>query len=54
MRAADFDALIIPVGHIRANPNVIHLVTHAMQEDKLVAAIGYGPQVLIDADQLAG
>ena len=54
VRAQDFDALILPVGHIRANPNVVHLVTHALEQDILVAAIGYGPQILIDAGKLQG
>jgi protease I len=53
-RAEDFDAIVIPVGHIRANPNVIHLVSQMMRQGKLVAAIGYGPQILIDAEQLQG
>lgn len=54
VRAEDFDAIIIPVGHIRVNPNVIRLVKLALMQGKLVAAIGYGPQVLIEADQLKG
>jgi protease I len=52
--ADDFDALVIPGGSIRTNPNVVHLVTHAIAQGKLVAAIGYGPQVLIETDQLEG
>ncbi len=54
VRAEDFDAIIIPVGHIRVNPNVIHLVKLTLMQGKLVAAIGYGPQVLIEAEQLKG
>ena len=54
VRAEDFDAIVIPVGCIRANPNVVRLITHAMELDKLVAAVGYGPQILIDANQLKG
>lgn len=50
--AEDFDALVIPGGSIRTNPNVVHLVTHAIAQGKLVAAIGLGPQVLIETDQL--
>jgi protease I len=50
--AEDFDALVIPGGSIRTNPNVVHLVTHAIAQGKLVAAIGFGPQVLIETDQL--
>ncbi|MGB7413911.1 MAG: DJ-1/PfpI family protein [Thermosynechococcaceae cyanobacterium] len=52
VRAEDFDAIILPVGHIRTNPNVVHLVKLALKEGNLVAAIGYGPQVLIEAEQL--
>jgi protease I len=54
MRAEDFDALVIPVGGIRANPNVVRLVMDTIAQGKLVAAIGYGLQVLIEADQLQG
>ena len=50
--AEDFDALVIPGGSIRINPNVVHLVTNAIAQGKLVAAIGYGPQVLIETDQI--
>lgn len=54
VRAENFDAFVIPGGRIRANPNMVRLVTHAMEQDKLVAAVGYGPQILIEADQLRG
>ena len=50
--ADDFDALVIPGGSIRTNPNVVHLVTNAIAQGKLVAAIGYGPQILIETDQI--
>jgi protease I len=50
--ADDFDALVIPGGSIRTNPNVVHLVTNAIAQGKLIAAIGSGPQVLIETDQL--
>jgi len=52
--AEDFDAFVIPGGSIRTNPNVIHLVLEAIAQGKWIAAIGYGPQVLIEADQLRG
>jgi protease I len=50
--ANDFDALVIPGGSIRTNPNVVHLVTHGIAQGKLVATIGFGAQVLIETDQL--
>ncbi len=50
--ADDFDALVIPGGSIRTNPNVVHLVTQAKIQEKWIAAIGSGPQVLIEADLL--
>ncbi|MEO1403359.1 MAG: DJ-1/PfpI family protein [Cyanobacteria bacterium J06635_1] len=52
--AEDFDALVIPGGSFRTNPNMVRLVTHAIIQGKWIAAVGYGPQVLIDADQLKG
>lgn len=52
--AAGFDALVIPGGSLRMNPNVVHFVVDAIIHDKWVAAVGYGPQVLIEANQLEG
>lgn len=52
--AEDFDAFVIPGGSIRTNPNVVHLVMNAIIQGKWIAAVGYGPQVLIEADQLRG
>ena len=52
--AEDFDALVIPGGSIRTNPNAVHLVMNAIIQGKWIAAVGYGPQVLIEADQLRG
>ncbi len=56
MRAEDFDAILIPGGaapdQIRMNPNAVKLVTEAIAQDKLIAAVCHGPQVLIEADQL--
>ncbi|MBE7384703.1 MAG: DJ-1/PfpI family protein [Leptolyngbya sp. SIO1E4] len=52
--AEDFDAFVIPGGSIRTNPNVVRLVVDAIAQDKWIAAVGYGPQVLIEADQLGG
>ncbi|ESA36641.1 intracellular family [Leptolyngbya sp. Heron Island J] len=50
--ADNFDALVIPGGSIRTNPNVVRLVTNAINQDKWIAAVGHGPQVLIEVDQL--
>jgi protease I len=50
--AEDFDALVIPGGSIRTNPNVVHLVTAAISQGKWIAAVGYGPQVLIETNLL--
>jgi protease I len=52
--AEDFDAFVIPGGSIRTNPNVVHLVQAAIAQGKWIAAVGFGPQVLIEADQLKG
>jgi protease I len=54
VRAEDFDAIIIPGGaapdKIRTNPNAVRLITDAMEQGKLIAAVCHGPQVLIEAD----
>ncbi|MGJ3252722.1 MAG: DJ-1/PfpI/YhbO family deglycase/protease [Elainellaceae cyanobacterium] len=56
VRSEDFDAIVIPGGaapdRIRTNPNAVRLVIDAMAQNKLVAAVCHGPQVLIEADQL--
>lgn len=54
MRASDFDAILILVGEIRANPFAVRLVSEAIDRNKIVATIGYGLQVLIDTKQLSG
>lgn len=54
VRATDFDGFVIPVGNIRANPFAVSLIAEAMNQDKAIAAIGYGIQVLIEADGLQG
>ena len=55
--AAEFDALVIPGGlspaALRENPGVIRLVQDFAQGNKIIAAICYGPQVLISAGILA-
>lgn len=54
VRASDFDAFVIPVGNIRANPFVVSLIAEAMAQEKAIAAVGYGIQILIETDQLPG
>jgi protease I len=58
MRAADFDAVIIPGGMapdtMRTNMKTVRFVEDAMQQGKLVAAVCHGPQVLIEGDLLKG
>ncbi|MEN8445256.1 MAG: DJ-1/PfpI family protein [Cyanobacteria bacterium J06555_13] len=50
--AKNFDAFIILGGSIRANPNVTRLIQDAIALNKWIVAIGYGPQVLIETEQL--
>ncbi len=56
--ASDFDAVVIPGGmapdKMRRNPNTVSFVQQAMQQQKLVAAVCHGPQVLIEGDLLKG
>ncbi len=52
VRADDFDGFVIPVGNIRANPFVVSLIAEAMAQEKVIAAIGYGIQILIETDSL--
>lgn len=56
VRSEDFDAIVIPGGNapdkIRTNPNAVRLIIDAMAQEKIVAAVCHGPQVLIEADQL--
>jgi protease I len=53
-----FDALVIPGGrspeYIRLNAKVIDIVRHFFKEDKPVASICHGAQVLIAADVIRG
>jgi protease I len=55
---AAFDALVIPGGrapeYIRLNPRVIEIVRHFFHEDKPVATICHGAQVLVAADVIRG
>lgn len=58
VRAADFDALIIPGGYapdkMRLHPPMVDLVRDAYHQGKVVAAICHGPQLLISADVVRG
>jgi protease I len=58
MRAADFDAVVIPGGMapdtMRTNMKTVRFVTEAIEQGKLVAAVCHGPQVLIEGDLLKG
>lgn len=56
--AADYDALVIPGGrapeYLRLNPDVIKLVQDFNNDNKPIAAICHGPQILVTADVLQG
>ncbi|MFN2456104.1 MAG: DJ-1/PfpI/YhbO family deglycase/protease [Pyrinomonadaceae bacterium] len=56
--AEDFDAVIIPGGQapdtMRTNMKTVRFVQDAMKQNKLVAAVCHGPQVLIEGDLLKG
>jgi protease I len=55
---ADYDALCIPGGrapeYLRSHDEVIDAVTHFFDEDKPVATLCHGPQILAAADVLEG
>jgi len=57
-RAADFDAVIIPGGmapdKMRTNMKTVRFVQEAIAQNKLVAAVCHGPQLLIEGDLLQG
>src|SRR6056297_1412099 len=56
--AASYDGLVIPGGrapeYLRLNERVLEIVRHFMTENKPVAAICHGPQILVAADVLSG
>ncbi len=58
IRAADYDALVIPGGrapeYIRLNGAVLELVRHFAQADKPIAAICHGAQLLAAAGVVQG
>lgn len=57
-RARDFDAVVIPGGMapdmMRTNMKTVRFVQDAVEQNKLVAAVCHGPQVLIEGDLLKG
>ena len=42
------------MGNIRANPFVVSLIADAMAQEKAIAVVGYGIQILIETDRLQG
>ncbi len=56
--AADYDGLVIPGGrapeYIRLNPKVLDIVRHFDEQQKPIAAICHGQQVLVAAGVLGG
>jgi protease I len=54
----DYDALVIPGGrapeYLRLNPRVLDLVRHFAQNDKPIAAICHGAQLLAAANVIRG
>ncbi|MBD0325484.1 MAG: type 1 glutamine amidotransferase, partial [Pyrinomonadaceae bacterium] len=57
-RAEDFDAVVIPGGTapdtMRTNMKTVRFVQQAVEQNKLVAAVCHGPQLLIEGDLLRG
>jgi len=57
-RPQDYDALLIPGGrapeYIRLNPQVLDIVRHFASENKPIAVLCHGAQVLTAADVLKG
>jgi protease I len=55
---ADYDALVVPGGrapeYLRTYDEVLDTVRHFFEEDKPVAALCHGPQILAAADVLDG
>ncbi len=55
---SDYDALVIPGGrapeYLRLNDRVISIVQHFFNENKPIASICHGPQLLVAADVLNG
>lgn len=58
IKADDYDGLVIPGGrapeYLRLNPKIIDIVKSFIKNNKPVAAICHGPQILVAADVLKG
>lgn len=58
VKVKDYDGLVIPGGrmpeYLRLNPDVIRIVKEFVKEDKPIAAICHGPQILVAANALKG
>jgi len=58
VHAEDFDGFVIPGGHapdrLRTRDQAVRLVMEAITQNKVIAAVCHGPQLLIEADQLHG
>lgn len=58
VKPSDYDALVIPGGrapeYLRLNKVVLNMVKHFFEQNKPVAAICHGPQLLVAADVLNG
>ncbi|MEX0867753.1 MAG: DJ-1/PfpI family protein [Pirellulales bacterium] len=58
IKPEDYDALVIPGGrapeYLRRNERVVALVRHFLEQDKPLAAVCHGPQLLVAAGRLAG
>jgi protease I len=58
IRERDYDALVIPGGrapeYLRLNPRVLEVVRHFAQQDKPIAAICHGAQLLAAAKVIEG
>lgn len=55
---SEYDALVLPGGrapeYLRLNPRVLEMVRHFAQEEKPIAALCHGPQILAAAGVLDG
>jgi protease I len=55
---AEFDAVVIPGGYspdkLRLDPDIVDFVRQSAHAGKLIGAVCHGPQLLIEADAVAG
>lgn len=58
VKPEDYDALVIPGGrapeYLRLNDKILEMTKHFAENDKPIAAICHGPQILAAADVLKG